>query len=286
MFACDNIEDLQIQKMLKACSSIDTEHLGTRYRAHNTEERCIRGEQKLDTYMYSDDSFACELHYTTTYLSDFGEVELEECCANADEQIEFQEYTDDPIPFLNLYCHEDENFSEGSELEFNENDGVCKMVDGDIFNEWRNHEQELIRSSDPVDHSGEEVQKRHCCRAYMEGGEINNSLELLYACEELDFEESDYTYDEEEEVCTVETTSFTYTDQNVDEMYTEEDDGDYFNFMMTTSDDDRDPCCQNAEGDLQLLQSCENIIIDDDDEFFTFEEPGICKRQYDRKTTY
>ena len=54
----------------------------------------------------------------------------------------------------------------------------------------------------------------------MEDGEINDSLELLYACEELDFEESEYEYDEEGEVCIVETTSFTYTDRNVDEMYT------------------------------------------------------------------
>ena len=111
-------------------------------------------------------------------------------------------------------------FSDGSELEFNDDDEVCTMVDGDIFNEWRNHEQVLIRASDPVDHSGEEVKKRHCCRAYMEDGEINDSLELLYACEELDFEESEYEYDEEGEVCIVETTSFTYTDRNVDEMYT------------------------------------------------------------------
>ena len=135
---------------------------------------------------------------------------------------------------MDLFCLEDEEFSQGALFEYDADEETCTMLSGDIFTLWSNTEQTLIRTSDAMPKSGEEVEKKHCCRAYQENGLINNSIELLFACEELDEIDTKYDYNSDDMVCTVDTTRFTYVDRNADDMWTLEDDGEYYDFAETT----------------------------------------------------
>ena len=59
----------------------------------------------------------------------------------------------------------------------------------------------------------------YCCLAYMEEGEINTSMELVYACKELT-EPDKISYEiDENGMCVLTTIRFMYVDRNVNMMY-------------------------------------------------------------------
>ena len=155
---------------------------------------------------------------------------------------------------LDTYCLEQEIFSEDSNLKYNHGTEVCKMISGDVTKIWKDLEGTTVKTGETVEKNNETVDRKLCCLAFTEEqGHVNFDWELSFACHELEFDESEYTYDEESMICTVDNISFVFVDYDVDEIYTEEIDGEKFSFSETTTTDDRDPCCQNADGDEMLL---------------------------------
>ena len=103
---------------------------------------------------------------------------------------------------------------------------VCTMIDGEEIKRWKDIEGAVLKTADPVSKEDEPVGQHLCCLAFTdEPGHINFDYELWFACKELTDREVDYSYDKETDICKVEGFSYTYTDFNVDEMWTEEADG-------------------------------------------------------------
>ena len=61
----------------------------------------------------------------------------------------------------------------------------CVMVDGSVITIYRDDQGVIQKIDDPIVRSGEELDRKLCCLAYDEDGEINNSFELVLACEEI-----------------------------------------------------------------------------------------------------
>ena len=59
------------------------------------------------------------------------------------------------------------------------------MVDGSVITIYRDDQGVIQKIDDPIVRSGEELDRKLCCLAYDEDGEINNSFELVLACEEI-----------------------------------------------------------------------------------------------------
>ena len=133
--------------------------------------------------------------------------------------------------------------------------------------------------------TGQEIAKRLCCLAYDEDGMINNGYELTFACEEIPFFKETPTYDPDTDTCEIETESYTYVDLDANQIYDQLIDGDYFNYDLSTREDDAgDACCLKAaeEDDLATAQAaCFSCEFFEDDEFFTFDSP-VCTRRFDR----
>ena len=70
-------------------------------------------------------------------------------------------------------------------MDYDDMKPECAMVDGSVVTIWRDADLVIQKVSDPVVRSGEEIDRKLCCLAYDEDGEINNSFELVLACEEI-----------------------------------------------------------------------------------------------------
>ena len=93
------------------------------------------------------------------------------------------------------------------------------MVDGAFFFTYHDNLGVQQRASTIMDVENQVLDSSsYCCLAYQKTGEINTSLELLYACEELT-EPDAITYEIRDGVCVVNTISFMYVDRNANMMY-------------------------------------------------------------------
>ena len=111
-------------------------------------------------------------------------------------------------------------------MKYNAMTEVCTMIDGEEIKQWKDAEGAILKMADPVTKNNESVDQHLCCLAFTgEPGHVNFDFELQFACQELTDSEVGYSYDKETDVCKVEGFSYTYTDFNVDEMWTEEADG-------------------------------------------------------------
>ena len=123
----------------------------------------------------------------------------------------------------------------------------CVMVDGSVVTNYRGDDLLIYKSTDPIVRSGEVIDRQLCCLAYDEDGEINNSFELVLACEEIQVANITYTYDPENVQCIETNESFIYVDLDANELYDQIIDGDYFDYsILDTPTDTLDPCCQDA----------------------------------------
>ena len=59
------------------------------------------------------------------------------------------------------------------------------MVDGSVATIFKDADMVIQKTGEPIVRSGEEIDRKLCCLAYDEDGEINNSFELVFACEEI-----------------------------------------------------------------------------------------------------
>ena len=70
-------------------------------------------------------------------------------------------------------------------MEYDDMKPECVMVDGSVVTNYRGDDLLIYKSTDPIVRSGEVIDRKLCCLAYDEDGEINNSFELVLACEEI-----------------------------------------------------------------------------------------------------
>jgi hypothetical protein len=157
-----------------------------------------------------------EISYSTQFNDAF--VVMEDCCAAAVVQLQAEETFD-------YFCHVDEELVPGTEVNFNdeanEGEGVCTLVDGFVYKSYKDADfKEVSQSNAQVTSAvGDTIANRLCCLAYDEDGEINNSFELSFACEEIPFFKETPTYDPETETCSVEQESYIYVDLDANLMY-------------------------------------------------------------------
>ena len=134
---------------------------------------------------------------------------------------------------------------------------------GSIRKAWYAGEDETepVFATEFDDVSGEVLDKNsYCCLAYMEEGDINTSIELLYACEEIT-EPEEVIYDYSDGMCFITTINFMYIDRNVNMEY-DKDVDDQFAYEEIGPEEDTsgDMCCEQAglAADLDTLnEACQ-----------------------------
>ena len=134
------------------------------------------------------------------------------------------------------------------------------------------------------DLSGTIIDNKICCLAYDEDGEINNSYELTFACEEITVEETTALYDPITMTCTVEDESYVYVDLDANEQYDADIDGEIFDYQFNSEvDETGDQCCLKAaqEGDRETAEAaCDRCEYDNAfNEFYYYYAP-VCIRRF------
>ena len=79
------------------------------------------------------------------------------------------------------------------------------MVDGSVQTFYKDADFVTQFARRPFRYSGFQIANTLCCLAYVEDGEINNSYELTFACEEILVVDFTSTYDSETGNCYTET---------------------------------------------------------------------------------
>ena len=278
--ACSDMDTYA--SMLDACANRDESSEPATYEI--VDDDCTESQVVTIEYSASVEGLVdqCSITQTITKSSSFeiDNIQLEQCCSLAVDG----ELDDEG---LDRYCFEETVPSDDTNMRYNAVTEVCTMVDGEEIKQWKDIEGTVLKKADPVPRSDETVEQHLCCLAFTdEPGHVNFDYELYFACQELTDSEVDYSYDKETDVCTVEGFSYTYTDLNVDEKWTQEADGDYYNREDILTTDDNDPCCNNANGDLDLLEACVKDVLEDDEWFMYDPDTHACTRHYDRTTTY
>ena len=212
---------------------------------------------------------------------------MENCCSGAVVQVQASNFVEGD---LSTFCHEEETITDGSEVDFDDladdGTGVCTMIEGSI--------QTIYKDADFVnqyfvegvsDLSGTIIDNKICCLAYDEDGEINNSYELTFACDEITVQETTALFDPITMTCTVEDESYVYVDLDANEQYDAEIDGERFDYQFNSEVDvTRDQCCMRAaeEGDLETAEAaCDRCEYDNAvNEFYYYYAP-ICIRRFD-----
>ena len=59
------------------------------------------------------------------------------------------------------------------------------MIDGSVVTNYKDADMVIQKTGEPIERSGEEIDRKLCCLAYDEDDVINNSFELVFACEEI-----------------------------------------------------------------------------------------------------
>ena len=80
-----------------------------------------------------------------------------------------------------------------------------------------------------------------------------------------------------------------YVDYDANNMYDFEVDGELFDVSSSVVNTDLDLCCLDAVSSLNLdvmNLACVTSIVEEDDEFFTFDDTQTCIRSVDRVTDY
>ena len=115
-------------------------------------------------------------------------------------------FFEDDLP---IFCNEEDEITDGSEVDFNDEanmgEGVCTLVSGSIQTAYKDADFVTQYTGGARSASGEEIANRLCCLAYDEDGMINNGYELTFACEEIPFFKETPTYDPDTQTCQVET---------------------------------------------------------------------------------
>ena len=285
----------EFTSFLGACSSRMETPGDKSYAVGPNKEYCIETQAIDIVYGLTNGEEACTVTAGVEKSSQFEGDEVPEhaCCAAAvaDSEIGATEETYDEY---DAWCDARDETSDGATLEFDDSkepDGECKMDMGSIRKAWYEGEDETepILATEFVDVSGEILDKNsYCCLAYMEEGDINTSIELLYACEEIT-EPEEVIYDFSDGMCFFTTINFMYVDRNVNMEYDEGVD-DQFAYMEVgpTEDEMGDVCCEQAglAADLDtLMGACDKQEEKRNDEFFTYDAP-TCTVQYDKEVCY
>jgi hypothetical protein len=267
---CDGPE---FASLLEGCADVTETDAGAAYTPLKKNDKnfvfeatCVAVVAIDVNYFLSNGDLACSLDNSITYTTEFGDAYLvmEDCCASAvvnllaNNFIELVFANDFIEADLETFCNEEDEITDGSEVEFNDvangGDGVCTMVDGEVQTAYKDADFVTQFTGVPVSATGLEIANRLCCLAYSEDGAINNGYELTFACEEIPFFKEIPTYDPETETCEVETESYVYVDLDANLMYDQLVDGDYFNFdLSTTVDDSGDACCLKAAEEDDLV---------------------------------
>ena len=256
---------------------------------------CIETQEINIVYGLTDGEEACSVTAGVEKSSQFEGDEVPEhaCCAAAVDDPEIGA-TVETYDELDNWCDARDETSDGATLEFDdtvEPNGECKMEMGEIRKAWYEGEDETepVLATPFVDVSGEVLDRNsYCCLAYMEEGDINTSIELLYACEEIT-EPEEVIYDFSDGMCFFTTINFMYVDRNVNMEYDEGVDDQFaYEEVGPTEDEMGDVCCEQAglAADLEtLMGACDKQEEKRSDEFFTYDAP-TCTVQYDKEICY
>ena len=265
-------------------------------------DQCVAEYPINVEYFLTDGSVACLIPETITYSTEFGDddfVVFENCCANA---VTALEAGNEVVDYLDNFCHVEEELADapdvpepGSEVDFNDSlpgedgEGVCTLLSGGTLTNYKDADFVTQYSSAVTtpDSYPQTIENRFCCIAYDPEGEINNSFELTFACEEIEVMEVTPVFNPDDMTCNVETETYFYVDLDANQMYDMEVDGAQFAYDKTSVVDlTGDACCQKAadDGDLATAEAaCDECVVTEDDEFFTYDAP-VCTRRFDRIT--
>ena len=287
---CDGIE---FGGLLAACSDRTEEEAGVTFTptlAIDVKPDICSAVVDINvSYFLSTGDVACIVGNQVNYSTEFGDsfVVMQNCCSGAVQQVQATSFAESD---LSKFCYEEETITDGSEVDFNDladdGTGVCTMMEGTTQTSYQDADfvtQYVVEN--PTDLSGTIVDNKICCLAYDEEGEINNSYELTFACEEITVQETTASYDPISMTCTVEDESYVYVDLDANEQYDPEIDGERFDYQSTSEvDETGDQCCMKAaeEGDLETAEAaCDRCEYDNAiNEFYYYYAP-ICIRRFD-----
>ena len=110
------------------------------------------------------------------------------------------------------------------------------MIEGNTQFEYKDADfnTQYVLEAESKNQDGEVIDNKICCLAYDEDGEINNSYELTFACEEITVEEETALFDPIAMTCTVESESYVYVDLDANEQYDADIDGERFDYVFNS----------------------------------------------------